>query len=158
MNLFVRVKGSLGQLHVSQPSPALALLGVWFAVGLHLIWSILLLVSDAPKSTTAIYTLSQLFPNRYGLSIVLVVVAGCALYGLFKHTSGVTDRVLLLAPQQLILGISAAGAIRAVALGQFADGTVRSSAFLLADQAPAVLALLVHSASIVFLALVRPWK
>jgi hypothetical protein len=148
----------LSQAQTLKPSPALALLGVWFAIGLHAIWASLLLFSSEPEQTTAIYTLSRLFPNQYGLAIVLITVASCALYGLFKKGGNITDRVLLLAPQQILLGISAAGAVRAMALGEFADGTVRSSAFLIADQAPAVLALFVHSGSIVYLALVRPWK
>lgn len=158
MTLRERIKLILAGWHRADPSPALALLGVWFAVGLHLVWSVLLLISPAPERATAVYALSMLFPNRFGLVVILVTVATCALYGLFKQSSGVTDRVLLLAPQQLVLGVSAAGAIGAMVLGHFADGTVKPSAFIIVDQAPAVLALLVHSASIAFLAVVRPWK
>src|SRR5688572_27385699 len=143
---------------IDHTSPAIVLLGVWYAVALHMLWAGLMVFSSQPEHTTAIYPLSRLFPNPYGLALILVAVAGCATYGLFKRGPGITDRVLLLAPQQLVLGVSAAGALHAMALGQFADGTVRSSAFLIADQAPAVLALFVHSASIVLLALVRPWK
>lgn len=153
-----RLKLFLARAHVEHPSPALALLGVWYAIALHLTWSLLLLMSSAPEQTTAVYTLAQLFPNQYGLALILVAVAGCATYGLFKRSTDITDRVLLLAPQQILLGISASGALVAMATGEFADGTARSSAFLIADQAPAVLALFVHSASIAFLALVRPWK
>lgn len=153
-----RLRSLLATARLTNPSPALSLFGVWFAIALHLVWATLLLVTDAPQQTTAIYTLSQLFPNQYGLAIILLAVAGCSTYGLLKKGSGITDRVLLLAPQQIVLGISAAGVARAMILGEFADGTARSSAFLIADQAPALLALFVHSASIVFLALVRPWR
>lgn len=126
------------------------LLGVWFAIALHLLWAGLLLGSSAPRQTTGIWALSQLFPNRYGLALILLTVAACALGGLFREPS--TGKILLLVPQQIVLGISAAGAVRAMVLGEFADGVQRHHAFLIADQAPVVLALLVHSMTILFLA------
>jgi hypothetical protein len=55
----------------------------------------------------------------------------------------------LMVPQQFLLFISAGGAIQAMVEGQFADGTIRSVYFLLADQSPAVLAAIGHTLAIV---------
>lgn len=133
----------------------LPLMGVWFAVILHLVWAITLFCTPSARRTTGIWALTQLFPNRFGLAFLLLVVAGCAAASLFMHIS--LGKILLLAPQQIFLGISAAGAIRAMVLSHFADGVIRPSGFLVADQVPVVLALLIHSATITYLALVKVW-
>ena len=133
----------------------LPLMGVWFAVTLHFVWAIVLFVTPSARHTTGVWALSQLFPNRFGLAILLLVVAGCATASLFMRIS--LAKILMLAPQQIFLGISAAGAIRAMVVSHFADGTIRPTGFLVADQVPVVLALLVHSATISYLALARAW-
>jgi len=134
-------------------------MGVWFAVGLHLLWASLLLAgSEAPKHATALYALAELFPAKTGLAIILVTVAWCAMYGIVKHKLSVAARVMLLTPQQILLGISAAGALRAMILGHFADGVARPHTFLIADQSPAILALMIHTATILYLARSRQWE
>lgn len=130
--------------------PHFILMGVWFAVAIHVIWAALLCVSPTARHTTGIYALSQLFPNRFGLAIILATVAACATLAIFLPLS--PSKILLLFPQQLVLGVSAAGALRAMALGHFADGVMRARPFLVADQSPMVLALLIHSVTIVYLA------
>lgn len=124
---------------------------------LHMLWAGLLLFSDSPKDVTAIYALSKLYPNRFGLAIILIAVASCATYALLRHSGSVGSRVVLLLPQQILLAISAVGAVRAMALGHYADGVARSHVFLIADQSPAVLALVIHSATILYLALLYKW-
>jgi hypothetical protein len=137
-----------------RPGPGAALMGVWFAIALHGLWAGLLLFSDQPKNVTAVYALAALFPDRFGLAIVLVSVAGCALYGILRNDGTIGARIALLLPQQLALGVSAAGAVHSMLAGQYADGVARSHVFLTADQAPAVLALFIHSATIIYLAFV----
>lgn len=132
-------------------------MGVWFAVLLHLTWAMLLLFSEAPKNVTAVSALAELFPDSRGLIIVLIAVAGCATYGILRRNGTVGARVALLLPQQIALAISAIGAVQAMILARFPDGVERSHAFLIADQMPAILALLIHSATIVYLALVHRW-
>jgi hypothetical protein len=136
----------------------LFLTGVWYAVTLHVIWATLLFTGDDAKHATAVYTLARLFPAKTGLAIVLLFVAIMASYGLLKRTGPPGGRIMLLVPQQLVLGISAAGCVRAMWLGHFADGVTRPTAFLIADQAPAILALMAHSATIFYIALVRRWE
>jgi hypothetical protein len=147
-----------GRFRSWAPPPTSALMGVWFAVLLHGLWASLLLFSDDPKNVTAIAALAELFPAKTGLAIVLIAVASCASYGILRDSGPVGSRVMLLLPQQLVLGVSAAGALRAMWIGQFADGIDRPVTFLIADQSPAVLALLIHSATIVYLALTHRWK
>lgn len=126
------------------------MMGVWYAVALHLVWAALLLFSSAAQHATAVSAVSRLFPNRYGLAIILLTVAGCATIGIYLKKLSMT-KIMMLVPQQLILGISAAGVLRAMYLSHFADGVQRPRDFLIADQLPAVLALLVHSATILYL-------
>lgn len=148
----------LSYLRGWKPGPGAPLMGVWFAVALHGLWALLLLFSDAPEGVTAVYALAYLFPANIGLSIVLLAVAGCATYAILENQLAVGARVALLAPQQVALAISAAGAVRAMWLGEFADGVTRSHVFLIVDQAPAVIALFIHSATILYLGLTDRWR
>ena len=127
-------------------------MGVWYAVSLHAIWAALLFGNAKAMRSTAVSGPAKLFPNHYGLAILLVTVAVCALTGIYlKRLSA--SKVMLLVPQQIMLGLSAFAAVKAMYFGHFADGVPRPRPFLIADQAPAVLALLVHSATIIYLAL-----
>lgn len=126
------------------------LLGVWYAVFLHCVWAVALLASGAALNATAVHGPALLFPNRYGLALLLAVVAWSAVAGVFMPLG--IPKILLLIPQQIMLGLSASAAMYAVVVGHYADGTPRSSLFILADQVPAILALLVHSLSILYIA------
>jgi hypothetical protein len=127
-----------------------SLMGIWFAVMLHASWTVALLADPATKNATAVHGPAVLFPNRYGLALLLVVVASCATGGIFMQLSRL--KIALLVPQQIMLGFSAAAAIEAMTAGHFADGIRRSQWFIISDQAPAVIALVVHSVTILYLA------
>ena len=128
------------------------MMGVWYAIVLHFVWAgLVLTTNNAPRHATAVASVAELFPAKAGLAIVFATVAFCALLSIYqKRITGL--KIALLVPQQLILGVSAAGALRAMYLGHFADGVPRPHGFIIADQLPAVLALLVHSATIIYLA------
>lgn len=136
---------------MSKVRSAASMMGVWYAVSLHVIWAILLCFSASTVGGTAINGPARLFPNRYGLAIIFVVVAFCATLGIFHRRIDMT-KILLLVPQQLMLGVSAASSMRAMWLSHYADGVPRTHEFIIADQIPAVLALLAHSATIFLLA------
>ena len=128
------------------------MMGVWYAIVLHFIWAGLVLVTNnAPKHATAVSSVAELFPAKAGLAIVFATVAGCALLSIYQKRITML-KIALLIPQQLILGVSAAGALRAMYLSHYADGVIRQRGFIIADQLPAVLALVVHSATIIYLA------
>lgn len=133
------------------------MMGVWYAIVLHFTWAGLVLVTNnAPEHATAVSSVAELFPAKAGLAIVFSTVALCALISIYqRHLSPL--KIALLIPQQLILGVSAAGALRAMYLAHYADGVTRARGFIIADQLPAVLALLVHSATIMYLAYVM-WE
>lgn len=73
------------------------------------------------------------------------VAATLALIGLFVRPIWF---ILLLTPQQLLLTMSATGAIEAIWISQFADGVVRSRAFLAADQSYSIIVAIGHTAAI----------
>lgn len=133
---------------------AASMMGVWYAVALHAFWAALLLSSSVAGGATALSGPARLFPNPVGLSIILVTVAFCATLGIYHVRIDLT-KILLLLPQQLLLGVSAASAIRAMWVAHYADGISRAHEFIIADQLPAVLALLAHSATILLLAHAR---
>lgn len=118
---------------------------VIFAIALHLCWGALVWYDVAAVDVTAVHALYYYFPNQYGLSLLLVVVALLATIGLLSTTGLI---VLLLIPQQLLLMASASGAIEAIWIAQFADGTIRPWAFLAADQIYSVLAAIGHTIAV----------
>lgn len=99
------------------------------AVSLHLSWAGFLFMDAAGVNATAVHALSRyIFPVG-----VLIWVLGCAsvaaLTGLmFIHISAWL--AVLLLPQLILLWMSAAGAIQAIFVSQFADGV----AMIAADQ------------------------
>jgi hypothetical protein len=119
---------------------------VLYAITLHLFWSVLIYFDESTMDATAVAALHSWLPNQVALSFVVAAAALCAIVGLFTRTPLI---VLFLIPQQLVLMASASGAIEAIWLSQFADGVVRSRAFLAADQCYSILAALGHTIAIV---------
>ena len=81
-----------------------------------------------------------------------MIISLLAIGALFLHFPW---NAVFLIPQQSLLLVSAAGAITAMVLSQFADGVVRPRAFIAADQMHIVLAALGHGAAIVSAGLVH---
>ncbi len=52
-------------------------------------------------------------------------------------------------PQQILLMMSAAGAVESMWLGQFADGVLRPHTFIIADQIYSILAAIGHTVAII---------
>jgi len=119
---------------------------IWYAIILHWVWGIMLLSSNSPLNITAIHAMTQMHMSSapvvgilYLLSALLAVVALAA-----PRIVG----AILLIPQQLLLTVSAIGALMAMFSGSFADGVIRPIPFLVADQAPAVVAAVCHFLSV----------
>lgn len=72
-------------------------------------------------------------------------VAFLALMGLFAPKPA---GLFFLLPQQLVLICAAFGAVQCMITGTFADGVVRSTPFLVADQSPAVIAAVLHTLAV----------
>ena len=121
---------------------------VLFAIVLHYVWSVALFVDDSALHATALSAIHRWL----GLELTVVGVPTAATLAIVAM---VIDRpwfVLLLIPQQLLLTMSAAGAIEAIWISQFADGVFRSRGFIVADQCYSIIAAIWHTVAIVCLA------
>jgi hypothetical protein len=119
---------------------------VLYAVVLHLVWAGMLLVDDQVSTVTAIASLRYVFP--FPIAIPIMIWCALSAFSAFYVRDGYVAAGLMV-PQQFLLFISAGGAIQAMVEGQFADGTIRSASFLIADQSPAVLAAIGHTLAII---------
>ncbi len=116
----------------------------WYAVAVHLVWGLGLLLSDKVAKITAIAALS------YGQYTVALLMIGAALTASLSMTKYDNTRVglTLLLPQQILLMISAGGAIVASIHGVYPDGYVSTSLFITTDQSPVVLTAVFHTLAI----------
>jgi hypothetical protein len=114
---------------------------VGYAILLHFTWALCLLDDTAAANATAVHTLVHYIPIWQAVIVYVIVAAMALLHSVVKTA-------LLLLPQQFVMMVSAGGAVYAMYLGQFADGVQRSHAFLVADQAPAVIAAVFHTIAI----------
>lgn len=119
---------------------------VVYAILLHVAWAVIILVDDAAVNATAVNALFRWIHPAPLLALVIGVAAALAIVGLFTRVPWI---VLLLMPQQILLMMSAAGAIEAIWIAQFADGVIRPRAFLAADQLYSVLAAIGHTVAII---------
>lgn len=103
------------------------------AVSLHLSWAGFLFMDATAVNATAVHALFRyIFP--VGL---LIWVLGCASVTAFVGLMFIRTSqwlAILLLPQLILLWMSAAGAIQAIFISQFADGVVRPRAMIAADQ------------------------
>lgn len=125
-----------------------------YACLVHFTFGAALLMDESAAGITAINALVFLV-HWPPLAAACFLTAGClALVGL--GASDIPGGIFLMIPQQFILIVSAGGAIEAMVTGRFADGTVRSHWFLIADQSPAVVVAGTHTIAITRM-WTRPW-
>jgi hypothetical protein len=108
-----------------------------YAALLHLIEAFIVLRGDTADGSIGISSLLRVIPNHQLLGCVLIASALAAIIAVtsvrrFKPVS----IILLLSMQQACLFTTAIGAWTAVWFGLYADGTIRSSQFILTDQLP----------------------
>src|SRR6267378_7706070 len=109
---------------------------ILYATILHWIWGIMLLSSNSPINITAIASMTKLgLVSSSNIAIFCLSASFLALLGLFSPKP---IGAIFFIPQQIIMLVSAFGAISAMMSGSFADGVLRPTPFLIADQAPAV--------------------
>jgi hypothetical protein len=123
---------------------------ILYAIGLHVMWGVIGLSDRTAYDSTALSAIFRLFGTVTPLACFAVAIF--AFGAMFCRRP--TIMVGLMLPQQTLLIISALGAGRAVWSSSFADGVIRSQAFILSDQAPALLAAFVHTFAI-FLCVLR---
>lgn len=117
-----------------------------YAIGLHLTWAMTLSVAGDAGYTTATIAGHDLLGFVYPPLLLMSAVVG-----IICLDRGLSARCFLLAaiPQQIFLTLSAVTAVNAIYGGAYPDGVVRTGAFLLVDQAPALLAAVFHGAAMV---------
>jgi hypothetical protein len=117
---------------------------VIYAISLHYVWSVILLTDSAALRVTAVDALHRFIPMPW-LPMVLAAVASLALIAMAAQPPWF---VVLLLPQQILLVMSAAGAVEAIWIAQYADGAIRDRAFIAADQFYSILACIGHTVAI----------
>lgn len=119
---------------------------VLFACLLHMTWAGLLVLDPSSGFSTPLRLLVRLSGGSWRASVVLVLVAIPAVGFTFRRI-GVShlQMGLMLIPQQLVLFVSAGAALHSAVLGKYADGTLRSTAFILGDQLSVILLALLYS-------------
>lgn len=127
-------------------------LAVWAAIILHLGWVALLLEpgSRAYLSTPVFRIWELSGESTWRSAALLTFVAATALFGLGRKVDPLL-KIVYLMPQQLVLGISAAGAMHAMTVGHYADQVARPWTFIAADQLAVVLTWLGHTAALMLL-------
>ena len=125
-----------------------------YAVWLHLVWGALLLWYG-PLMTTGLSDLLALFGGHglfVGLFLLWIGVSARGGLQMERHprTQHTWPVVVLLAPQQFVLVLSAISAVHGVLRGSYADGTVPvgGALFILADQLPPIFAAWFHSLAV----------
>ena len=148
--VWVAAFGVVGLVIVARPSPTPIMrypLIVLYAALLHYVWAGALIIDPRAGEATSMSGLFDLF-GRETLIVILIGVATLALVYVFLFSERRVEAALFALPQQAILLMSAWTAITAMGSGHFADGVVRPIPFILADQAPAVIAAVLHAAAI----------
>ena len=110
---------------------------IWYVILVHAIRGILLLFSNEPANITTIHMVVTLdLASVRGIGILFLSVACLALQGLYIPGKAAIPFLL---PQGIVVALSALGATKAMLVGTYADGVVRSPIFIMADQIPAVI-------------------
>src|SRR5258708_424171 len=104
---------------------------VMYAVTVHVTWSMLLWFGSSAQNTTALHTLTRIGSPRL-IAAMLTGAAALAVIGMISRSAWAA---LLLLPQQILLLMTASGAIEATWIAEFADGVSRARDFIGADQA-----------------------
>jgi hypothetical protein len=120
---------------------------VSYCVALHLGWAAAVAWDGSAVGATAVDALYRVVRSEELLIALLIAASVLALTSM--AAAALPWTVVLLIPQQSLLLISAAGAIAAMVLSQFADGIARPRPFIVADQLHIVLAALGHAGAIV---------
>lgn len=130
-------------------------LAIWAAILLHATWVVLLLIpGNHAAASTPVHEVVRLLGEPWRASAVLAAVAGAAVYGTARSMQA-RDKILFVLPQQLLLGVSAAGALLAMWRSMYADGVPRPATFIVADQLAIVLTWGFHTAAIIYLVLIH---
>ena len=128
-----------------------------YAIVLHFTWGICIFIDPVSAIwPTSVNTLAFLFGGAYQTATASVIASLMAIASFwFSRRGKLGVAVYLCIPQQLIMIVSFIGAISAVYSSSFADGVVRPSMFIMADQLPSLIAMPLHTMALYHLRLFR---
>ena len=126
---------------------------IWYAVALHTVWGCLLLLSPAVYGVTALRVFHDL--PRSLMAGTLFFASALAVWAITRRQPSPQSLAALLL-QQALLTLSAYAAIAAVFVAHYGDGAPRPRLFILADQAPAIIAFVLHTAAVIEMHARRP--
>lgn len=126
---------------------------IWYAVALHALWGALLLLNRVPYGATPLHIYAGM--PRFAMAALFLAASAFAAYGVTRNRPTWQGLASLL-PQQGLLIVSAYAALQAVAYSHYGDGVLRPRGFILADQAPVILTMILHTAAIVEMHARRP--
>ena len=129
------------------------LLIVLLVLCLHLTWAGLIAWTGRYIHSTPLAIVTQTLGSPHILALTLSLSCLLAVVGMFAQAA--LTRVICFVPQQTLVSMSFASAFGAVAAGQYADGVVRSFAFILSDQLPSMLVAVFHTIAIILLSKAR---
>ncbi len=121
---------------------------VLYGLALHYVWATVLWVDPVAGGTSTLSDLAGLMGSR-ALPFVLFISSTLALYYLILSRQAGLFAFFCLLPQQSIMIASAVTAVSAMLTGMYADGVERPIAFIVADQAPAVIASILHTLALI---------
>jgi hypothetical protein len=122
---------------------------VWAAVTVHIIQGWLLIKDDSAAYVTSIsHVINWLHLTPDQLGVIYITIAILAFLGWLLFPMGSVRRLVMASFQQGFLMLAAWGAITAMLNSQFADGVVRSSEFISADQIGIVTVAFWHTVAI----------
>jgi hypothetical protein len=120
---------------------------IMYAIAVHLITGVVLIVNpDAGASTGPSSVVQLLFGSSLLAGLAMLVAAMLATAAHLVRPL----RSWAYWPQQLLLMVAAVGALVAVVMGNYADGTVRPTLFIATDQLLVMLLPIFHALAIVF--------
>jgi len=107
-----------------------------YAIVVHVITGVVLIVDpDAAASTGPSSVVQLLFDSSLVAGLAMLIAAALAIAAHLHRPL----RSWAFWPQQLLLVVAAIGALVAVVMGNYADGTVRPTLFIATDQLPVML-------------------
>lgn len=131
---------------------------ICYAICLHAIWGVMILWKDGVVSTiTPLFGIIQ-FPGSHHLkAIALLGSAIAATWGLVRYRTGSIGSLCYFLPQQALLVCTSLGSVHLACAGHYADGVIRSWAFILADQLPNILVMVFYTAAVMELHAKGAW-
>lgn len=116
----------------------------WVVCVQHLIWAVILIGWPDSVDITALDTHLKLNPEPASVAALFILSSALVLLSPILNRRGARWLGLML-PQQWLVCVTAVGALHSMWIGEDADGTIRPTVFIVADQSIRVLLAVAHT-------------